>query len=382
MNLCLERYYPAACGRNRTLPMAKPPRSRVIVPAMRQILWVQALRGLAALSIAAFHISQAAGWFAGGPAELPYAWMRHVPWEAGVDVFFVISGFVIVYASAHMFGDIANVKEFLGRRIARIVPLYWLVTSLVILAAMAHALRVASPLGDGIPYIVASYAFIPWMRPDGVMFPLYRPGWTLEYEMLFYGIVAVLLAVRLRFAVPLIAAIVAALPAAGALWRPAQPQLLYWTDPIVIEFAYGVLLAYAVLAGARIPRWAQLACVAAGVLGFAFYGTAHGVHRAFSYGIPAAFLVAASLGSQPKQHARLARTCVLLGDMSYALYLTHLLPTRTIGAVWTRLHLFGPIGIATYILVTLAAAAALALAVNYWFERPATRTARFVLRAA
>lgn len=350
---------------------------------MRPILGIQALRGLAALSVAVFHISQGASWFgAGRSGALPYAWMRYVPWEAGVDVFFVISGFVIVYASADMFGDIRSVTEFLGRRIARIVPLYWLVTSLVIFAAMAHSLRLAHPLGDGIPYILASYGFIPWLRTDGDLLPLYRPGWTLEYEMLFYAIVAAFLVLRLRLAIPLIAASVVALAAAGALWRPVQPQLAYWSDPIVIEFAYGVLLAAAVVGGVRIPRWVQLAAVAAGILGFGSFGTAYGVHRAFSFGIPAACLVAAMLGRQPRPQALLARTCVVLGNMSYALYLTHLFAMRAVAEVWIKLHWFGPVGTPTYIVASLAAAVVLAIAVNHWFEKPATRTARLVLRAA
>ncbi|MGH7210255.1 MAG: acyltransferase family protein, partial [Acetobacteraceae bacterium] len=210
---------------------------------MRRILGVQALRGLAALSIAVLHISQAAGWFTGQQGVAPYAWMRRVPWEAGVDVFFVISGFVIVYASADLFGRAGAVREFLGRRVARIVPLYWLVTSLLILAALLRLVPLHDALGDGAPYVTASYAFFPWKPPGGAVLPVFRPGWTLEYEMLFYGVVALFLALRLRLALPLIAAAIAGLAAANALWHPRNTQLDFWTDPIVLEFGYGVALA-------------------------------------------------------------------------------------------------------------------------------------------
>lgn len=350
---------------------------------MRQILGIQALRGLAALSIAALHIQQAAGAFVGTPGVAPYAWMRRVPWEAGVDVFFVISGFVIVYASADMFGRARMIPGFLVRRIARVTPLYWLVTSLLILAALLGSVALNQPLGDGIRYIVASYFFVPWPRPDGAMQPVFRLGWTLNFEMLFYLIVALCLPVRRGVALALIAFIVIAVALAGALLRPAQPQLAFWTDPIVIEFAFGVLLAMCVFEGVQLSAPARLALLIAGLLILALDGTAYGINRAFSFGLPAACLVAAAaLGAERRTHPGLARVYLLLGDMSYALYLTHLFPMRALREVGARLHLAGTIAITAYVIASLAAASVLAICVNAWFEKPATRTARLVLRSA
>lgn len=349
---------------------------------MRQILGIQALRGLAALAIATLHIGQAAGGFVGTPGVAPYAWMRRAPWEAGVDVFFVISGFVIVYASASLFGRAGNIGTFLSRRIARIVPLYWLVTTLLIGVAILGMVSLNSPLGDGTGYVVASYLFIPWVRPDGDVLPVYRPGWTLEYEMLFYLIVALCLCFRWRLATVLIAAAIAVLAGLGALLGIRQPQLAYWTDPIILEFAYGVLIAACLLAGVRIPTALRLALLIVGLVAIAADARAYGVHRAFSFGPAAACIVAAAaLGPERRLHPRLAAVCVLLGDMSYALYLTHLFPMRALREIWERLH---PTGwaIAAYIVTSLVAAAILATFVNAWFEKPATRTARFVLRTA
>jgi exopolysaccharide production protein ExoZ len=350
---------------------------------MRQILPIQALRGLAALSVAALHITQASGAFVGTPGHAPYAWMRSVPWEAGVDVFFVISGFVIVYASAHMFGHAGNISGFLVRRFARVVPLYWLVTSALILAALLGPVALNAPLGDGARYIAASYLFIPWPRPDGVMQPVFRLGWTLDYEMLFYFVVALFLPLRRRLAMALAATAIIVIALAGALLRPTQPQLAFWSDPIVIEFVFGVLIAACLLEGVRLARWARLALLIAGLAMLALDGTAHGIHRALGFGVPAACIVAAAaLGAERQTPPALAWLFVLLGDASYALYLTHLFPTRALREIGVRLHLAGGIGIAVYILASLIAASALALAVNAWFEKPATRTARLVLRAA
>lgn len=350
---------------------------------MRQILGIQALRGLAALSIAALHIQQAAGIFVGTQGIAPYAWMRRVPWEAGVDVFFVISGFVIVYASADLFGRWQSISGFLVRRIVRITPLYWLVTSLLILVALLGPVALNDPLGDGVRYVVASYFFIPWPRPDGAMQPVFRLGWTLNFEMLFYLIVALCLPFRRGVALAIVPAAVIALAVAGASLGLAQPQLAFWTDPIIIEFAYGVLLAACLFRGVQLSPLARLTLLIVGLLMMALDGTTHGINRAFSFGLPAACLVAAAaLGTERPMRPGLARLCVLLGDVSYALYLTHLFPMRALREIWARLHLTGTIGITSYVIATLAAALLLALCVNVWFEKPATRTARLVLRAA
>src|SRR6202040_2750319 len=126
----------------------------------------------------------------------------------------------------------------------------------------------------------------------------------------------------------------------GALLRPAQPQLAFWTDPIVLEFAFGVLLAVCVFEGVQLPTPARLAVLIAGLLGLAIDGTAYGINRAFSFGLPAACLVAAAaLGAERQMHPGLARIYLLLGDISYALYLTHLFPMRALREVGARLHL-------------------------------------------
>ena len=350
---------------------------------MRQILGIQALRGLAALSVAMLHIGQAAGVFVGTPGVAPSAWIGRVPWEAGVDVFFVISGFVIVYASAGLFGAARSIPEFLSRRIARVVPLYWLVTSLLIAGAVLGPFALADPLGDGIRYILASYLFIPWPRPDGVMQPVFRLGWTLEYELLFYTIVALFLPLRRALAMGLVAITVAALVLAGALLQPEQPQLAYWTDPIALEFIYGVVLAACCFGGICLSAPVRIGLVVVALLAIGVDGTLYEVHRAFAFGLPAACLVAAAaVGSERKLHPRLAAICVLLGNMSYALYLTHLFPMRALWVLWLKLHLTGGFAVATYIPASLGAAALLAVGVNAWFEKPATRTARLVLRTA
>ena len=110
------------------------------------------------------------------------------PFSAGVDIFFVISGFIMAYSSAALFERQGGRRIFLLRRVARIVPIYWLVTSLMLLMFAAMGSRMWSE--SGWSTIAAAYLFIPAANPDGAPFPLLVIGWTLNYEMAFYVVFA------------------------------------------------------------------------------------------------------------------------------------------------------------------------------------------------
>lgn len=105
----------------------------------------------------------------------------------GVQLFFVISGFVMVYATEPLFGTRRGPFVFLERRIVRIVPLYWVVTTFYLALTLVFA-----KFDKGYPasFVVASYLFIPLARPDGTIEPLVGQGWSLNYEMLFYAVFA------------------------------------------------------------------------------------------------------------------------------------------------------------------------------------------------
>src|SRR3954453_23077189 len=151
------------------------------------------------------------------------------PWAAGVDVFFVISGFIMVHASARLFGAPDGGRIFLARRVARIVPIYWAVTTLYLAIALAGPEFLNREFLDW-PYVVASYLFVPVTRPDGLVQPLYGLGWTLNYELFFYASFAVALAVgpSRRHAVLGLGAVFAGLVLTGRALAPLPQPLGFW----------------------------------------------------------------------------------------------------------------------------------------------------------
>jgi exopolysaccharide production protein ExoZ len=341
-------------------------------PAVPRLIVVQALRGLAALSIAMLHALYEAGLLAGA-AGLPFAAPAGVPWAAGVDLFFVISGLIMVHASAGLFGRPGARKTFLVRRLARIVPLYWAVTALYLALALAAPALLNSEVLAPWP-VLASFLFIPFARPDGVAQPLYSLGWTLNYEMAFYALFAAALAWPRRAAVPALIAALAGLAAIGQLRAWPQP-IAFWTAPIILEFAFGLAIGGLRAGGVALRLPVRIALAAAGLalLGLAGLEGAAPLARPFAWGVPAALIVAAAALGPARAEPRnpVARAAAALGDASYALYLVHPFAIRGVRVAVEGLGVFPALGPWGFVALALAGAVAAAVAVHRGFERPA-----------
>jgi exopolysaccharide production protein ExoZ len=263
-------------------------------------------------------------------------------WERGtrgVDIFFVISGFVMIYSSQRLFGSPSGWKIFAERRIMRIVPLYWLITTLkvfVLLLTAGFALHATlSPTT-----VVCSYLFLPSRNLDGKLAPLVAVGWTLNFEMLFYFLFA--LALFLRANVFKFVGIALALIAIGAYFRdPSWPPIAFYLNSIVLEFYLGMLVAKACLEGIYLPRKFSCLLLACGLTLLLFPATDWNLPKFLITGLPASLIVwsAASLG---KLEERIPRFVLYLGDASYAIYLIHPFVCPFPPAVLSRLHMDHP----------------------------------------
>ncbi len=353
---------------------------------MATIIPIQVLRGAAALAVVILHGQHEAELYAGrsGPTFTPVAF----PFEAGVDVFFVISGFVMIYASRGLFGRHGARRRFLAHRVARVVPLYWSTTTLY----LGLALVVPTLLNGATPtlgYVVASYLFVPVARPDGLVQPIYSLGWTLNYEMFFYVVFALAIGLDRRRATAAILGVLALLSATGLVLSLPQP-LATWTDPLLLEFGIGIALGLTRSEGVGLARLARVALALAGITLFAVQDgePLAGLARALLYGVPAACLVAAcGLGhDDTTDESRLDhwadRWGAWIGDASYALYLTHPFAIRGAREALRIAGLASFVPARVFLAIALATAAAAALLVHRAVERPLTRAARRRLERA
>ncbi len=302
------------------------------------------------------------------PHSHTLAWLYDaMPWDAGVDMFFVISGFVIVHSSRSLYGTPLARRRFAVRRLARIVPLYWFMTSLFLAEWILSPASINADIG-GLSYIVKSYLFIPAARPSGLVQPALGLGWTLNYEMFFYALFLPFLELPQRLAAIGATALLVLSAVLGEAGLFHGAILTTWSNPVILEFAAGMLLAL-VPGRVLLPGLARLALALAALV--LLHWQPAGWHRALASGIPAAMLAAAAITGpdKPKQMPP-ERLLVLLGDASYALYLAHPFVMRAAALGLAHLHLAG--GPAFYILFCLAVAQLAALALHSLFEMPVT----------
>jgi len=351
---------------------------------VERIALIQVLRAIAALSVAVGHTQRNAILVAAAnhrefdPILLDLT-------EAGVDLFFVISGFVMVFASRDLFATPGGGLVFLSRRIARIVPLYWSMTTIFLTAMLVSPNLI--PVGRlGPAEILASYFFVPYYRPEeSWMHPVYSVGWTLNYEMFFYAVFGCVIAFPVKRALMVLTAVFCTLTVAGVIFRPAPGIFFFWSRPIILEFVMGAWIGYVRLTEFRVTNWTAAILVLAGAAGFALQVIsgiyAHGYWRPLVWGLPAAAIIAAATLSNWNIAARgVWKPMVLLGGASYALYLVHPMAVHAMHLLWVKLGLPAYASETVYFFVTLAPLPLVAVAIYLCFEKPVTKALQMPLQ--
>ena len=286
---------------------------------------VQLLRGVAALLVVVHH---AISTDPGGGDGLRHLILPGVPAFAGfgavgVDLFFVISGFVMANSLAT-----ADAGRFLLHRAIRILPLFWLVSAAMIVQQGCVGIV---PSWQG---LANTMTLVPLFDGGVYHYPPLFVGWTLGFECAFYALVTVAIATRRPAAWLMVMTVLCALIGAFIGHPPIGLRFLF--NPITAEFALGVLVWIGWQRGIA-DRWAKLAMVAGTVLllsglcidvgqGFAtdpslLIGGETGLHRLIVWGLPAALILTGLVADPTTSGGRGAMAAI--GDASYSLYLVH-----------------------------------------------------------
>jgi peptidoglycan/LPS O-acetylase OafA/YrhL len=342
-------------------------------PGRGEIQSIQALRAVAALSVLVGHtVLEAAS------NTSTQAVFNVGPLLNGVDLFFVISGFIMYHTSSAEFGRPGALGRFIWRRAIRVVPLYWLFTTLILLPLIASPAMLRSTTFDWWA-AASSYLFIPYARESGRIAPLLSLGWTLNYEVFFYGLFGLALLLPRKQGVGALVGVLIALVLLGAtIVRPEAPApVRFWTDPIILEFVAGVGLGivFRRVGKSRASAVAAVAvCLAA--VGILSVGTATGLPRIAAAGLPATMIVFAALFLLPSKWERgVPQWVLLLGASSYALYLSHRFVLRLATLAAER---FG-ISTEAYVAGTCMASILVAVTVFKLIEVPTQRVLREAL---
>ncbi|WP_110654141.1 acyltransferase family protein [Salinicola halimionae] len=276
---------------------------------------VQALRALAAWIVVFHHFMQV---FFGFDANNWVEYLFSTRGQVGVDIFFVISGFVIYVSSR---GKRLTMPQFLLHRLARIVPAYWLYTAITALV-IYFASDVMPEYGLGLKQLILSLFFIPTENPAGYgYFPILPVGWTLNFEMLFYVVFAASLVLKREWR---LWAVVLTIVVINTLFA-RQPFISnFYTDPIIFQFLLGMGIGvvyhrYGIPGG----RWWPMALALASTATILCFNDPSGAVRFFVWGLPSALLVIAFIGLESRIGDN--RVVKAMGDWSYSTYLLHVI---------------------------------------------------------
>ena len=355
---------------------------------------IQSLRAIAALLVFLCHLFAMEEVHAGRSEKLTSFWVNGAH---GVDLFFVISGFVIVWVASDARQGWRGALDFLFARIARIYPLWWLFAGAtaimlwIVRVTPWQAERMLEHGRDGPTHLVESLLLLPQAHH-----PVLGVGGTLVHEMYFYAaftVLVLLLPARRRLAGLCLWGVMPLIGTAVGLtdeFADTLIQLAFY--PMTLQFIAGAIVAYLIKANYR--RFARI-CFLLGVAGwivvyleidratlstFATWLSMEGSglrsivwERTLRYGIPSALLVygVVAMELQPRSDTRRLTPLVRIGDCSYALYLCHVpvisvvrqLTYRPFGAdqVWS---------VGAYLVLATAATFAVAAVTYHLFERP------------
>lgn len=317
---------------------AARPRPRQESPDLK-LHSIQSLRAIAALLVVVFHLQaiELQTVAENGLVEATLGPLLAGGGYAGVDVFFVISGFIMVYVTGIVQPSPATSASFLFARLARIYPLWWLFAGLAVAYFYltygtpwdAVDMAASSPIVQERPWqhVIHSVLLLPYD-----VLPVLSVGWTLVHEMHFYLVFAVLLLFPRRW-LPVLLALWAGLVTAGAAAGFSAPMAGNYTElffhPLSLEFIAGCYAAQLVTSG---RRWRPGLLALCGALAFAvalvalpdpdasilLWG------RVVGFGLPAAVLVYGLAALEAEERDRSPRVLLAIGDWSYSLYLCHL----------------------------------------------------------
>jgi len=298
---------------------------------------IQALRGVAVLLVVLMHSLHIEQKYGGGQSILPNFFQFGM---AGVDLFFVISGFVMVTVTRGKFQNPREALRFTYHRMARIYPTYWVYSLLLLGVFFIRPTWINNAQGNQVD-ILASFLLLP-----SHILPLVVVGWTLIHEVYFYLVFAAILLLvperKLAYAVLVWGCSISLL---NFYSGSGSPWINLISHPLTLEFMGGCLIAIlyfntAVKIRTEILLLLALAGAAVSFFGFQYYQHFTGAvvlpdwWRVAIFGIPS-ILVVHCLSNAERNGYVIHSTLVAVGDASYSIYLSHLLTLSASGRIWS-----------------------------------------------
>lgn len=300
----------------------------------KQLNLIQLFRGLAAIAVVLFHVDLCSN----EKLNTSFFFDLFQSGLSGVDFFFVLSGFVIIYTQHRNFlqQSFTRFKLFLLKRFIRIVPIYWFINLCILLVLFVlPMLEPPNPITPG--FTIRSFLLIPQVLP-----PINNVAWTLTLIVFFYLVFSLnyILPRRIYFAIvaTLVFASATQFISAFVVSPIEYPRWKLIFNSLNLEFLFGCIAAYLVLNYSLKYRKTIffLSLIAFLLFGFAqtynFIDEVNIVNilrinltidRTIFFGIPCLFLVMGAAAIDIQDGVNIPKVLIYLGNASYSIYLAH-----------------------------------------------------------
>jgi exopolysaccharide production protein ExoZ len=338
---------------------------------VNKLTGIEAGRGVAALLVVAVHAGSHLE-KAFGPSLVSTATtFGHI----GVDFFFVLSGFIIMHVHTADIGRPAKLGHYLQRRFTRIYPFYWVVTALAVASII-----IFHPLPP--PTTLLTSVFLLPLPIE----PVVAVAWSLQREVVFYAVFAVLIINR-RAGLALMAAWLALI--VTDLINSTSDTNVIWSVHSFFdcEFFLGMFAAWLLRRYTLPYPWVFLVVGAVVFFGFGIaedtrviVGVANSTH--LGYGIASMLMVIGVVETERQGKLRPPAWLVTIGSASYSLYLTHLLAIGIVWQVLIRTRLADTLPLWLDFVLFVIGAVIVGVVASWIVEKPVTRIARQLLTKA
>lgn len=275
----------------------------------KKIEIVQVMRGIAALGVVYFHT-------------------EYGPWQSanwGVDFFFILSGYFLMMSTENNGGGVCYWKN----KLMRLCPLYYIFTLMVAVGFKMAPSVFRSTVVNG-ETLLKSFLFIPCYARQGMIFPIYSIGWTLNLEMFFYVLFFLAMKINHRCRGFIASGMICVLIVLGMVYKPQNAIMKFWTQQMLFEFVLGIAV-YGLQARIGEFKVNQKVCIVGiGVillLQFSYKILLEGRYHLACSMVLSTLLLLLCL---PLKDMKVNHHLKQLGDMSYTLYLTHFFIVGTI----------------------------------------------------
>jgi len=304
----------------------------------------------------------------------------------GVDLFFVISGFIITYI-ANEYRGWKDAKHFLAKRFIRINPVYYVASCLFLSINLIYFLIINRniDIGRTIESLCDTLFVVPVAKDPREFGPILIIGWTLCFEWIFYIMFCFFIIIKSRYKLTQLILLVILLVVIGRCFKISDYRVLFATNPILLEFLLGMVICWW-YQNRNVGKTLSIVLFMSGIMGYIClvifgYGQISeagnilsgilSLKRVLLWGGPSSLLVAGSVFMERNGLLRYAwtnRYLQVIGDASFSIYLVHMSVIFMIRLCYERFGFFLDPDLSVFVHLTFGVL--LSVLFYKWIERP------------